>query len=145
MGYPLLTRCCTPCQQDGIPSPIRKNRVLPLRREKWGYSPVGKDGVFPHRPDGSTPNPLCLETDSCENITSRHPSDTGGKKRFNLRSFSARQWQSCYIRRLRSNSSVLYLINCGNKSKSFLSFISFILVSQHRVQVSCTSSNTSKF
>ena len=50
----------------------------------------------------------------------------------------------CVISRFRSNSNVLYLINCGNKSKSFLSFISFIVVSQHRVQVSCTSSHTSK-
>ena len=33
------------------------------------------------------------------------------------------------------------LINCGNKSKSFLSFISYIVVSQHKVQVSCTSSH----
>ena len=47
-----------------------------------------------------------------------------------------------YIREFQSNSNVLYLINCGNKSKSFLSFISFIVVSQHRVQVSCTSSYT---
>ena len=46
------------------------------------------------------------------------------------------------ISRFQSNSNVLYLINCGNKSKSFLSFISFIVVSQHRVQVSCTSSYT---
>ena len=37
---------------------------------------------------------------------------------------------------------MLYLIYCGNKSKSFLSFISFIVVSQHRVQVSHTSSYT---
>ena len=44
------------------------------------------------------------------------------------------------ISRFQSNSNVLYLINCGNKSKGFLSFISFIVVSQHRVQVSCTSS-----
>ena len=50
----------------------------------------------------------------------------------------------CYIREFQSNSNVLYLINCGNKSKSFLSCISFILVSQHRVQVSCTSSYTLK-
>ena len=47
------------------------------------------------------------------------------------------------ISRFQSNSNVLYLINCGNKSKSFLSFISFIVVTQHRVQVSCTSSSTS--
>ena len=31
------------------------------------------------------------------------------------------------------------------KASVFVSFISFIVVSQHRVQVSCTSSNTSKF
>ena len=49
------------------------------------------------------------------------------------------------ISRFQSNSIVLYLINCGNKSKSFLSFISSIAVSQHRVQVSCTSSHTSQF
>ena len=48
------------------------------------------------------------------------------------------------ISRFQSNSNVFYLINCGNKSKSFLSFISFIVVSQHRVQVSCTSSHTSQ-
>ena len=48
------------------------------------------------------------------------------------------------ISRFQSNSNVLYLINCGNKSKCFLSFISFIVVSQHRVQVSCTSSHTSQ-
>ena len=48
------------------------------------------------------------------------------------------------ISRFQSNSNVLYLINCGNKSKSFLSFISFIGVTQHRVQVSCTSSHTSQ-
>ena len=48
------------------------------------------------------------------------------------------------ISRFQSNSNVLYLINCGNKNKSFLSFISFIVVSQHRVQVSCTSSYTLK-
>ena len=47
------------------------------------------------------------------------------------------------ISRFQSNSNVSIVINCGNKSKSFLSFISFIVVSQHRVQVSCTSSNTS--
>ena len=35
---------------------------------------------------------------------------------------------TCYIREFQSNSNVLYLINCGNKSKSFLSFISFIVV-----------------
>ena len=50
---------------------------------------------------------------------------------------------SCVISRFQSNSNVLYLINCGNKSKSFLSFISFIVVTQHRVQVSCTCSSTS--
>ena len=50
----------------------------------------------------------------------------------------------CYICEFQSNSNVLYLINCGNKSKCFLSFISFIVVTQHRVQVSCTSFNTSK-
>ena len=49
----------------------------------------------------------------------------------------------CYIREFQSNSNVLYLINCGNKSKCFLSFISFIVVTQHRVQVSCTSSLSS--
>ena len=51
----------------------------------------------------------------------------------------------CYIHEFQSNSNVLYLINCGNKSKSFLSFISFIVVTQHRVHVSCTSSSTSNF
>ena len=56
---------------------------------------------------------------------------------------SAQLWILCYIREFQSNSNVLYLINCGNKSKSFLSFISFIVVSQHRVQVSCTCSSTS--
>ena len=48
-----------------------------------------------------------------------------------------------YIHKFQSNSNVLYLINCGNKSKCFLSFISFIVVTQHRVQVSCTSSLSS--
>ena len=48
------------------------------------------------------------------------------------------------ISRFQSNSNVLYLINCGNKSKCFLSFISFIVVTQHRVPVSCTSSYTPK-
>ena len=61
-----------------------------------------------------------------------------------LSKFSLRSRMSPHvISRFQSNSNVLYLINCGNKSKSFLSFISFIVVSQHRVQVSCTSSYTS--
>ena len=63
-----------------------------------------------------------------------------------LSKFSLRSRTSPHvISRFQSNSNVLYLINCGNKSKSFLSFISFILVTQHRVQVSCTSSSTSNF
>ena len=62
-----------------------------------------------------------------------------------LSKYSLRSWMSPHvISRFQSNSNVLYLINCGNKSKSFLSFISFIVVSQHRVQVSCTSSYTPK-
>ena len=61
-----------------------------------------------------------------------------------LSKFSLRSWMSPYvISRFQSNSNVLYLINCGNKSKSFLSLISFIVVTQHRVQVSCTCSSTS--
>ena len=62
------------------------------------------------------------------------------KKEPTCRNFS----KQYVISRFQSNSNVLYLINCGNKSKSFLSFISFIVVSQQRVQVSCTSSHTSK-
>ena len=46
----------------------------------------------------------------------------------------------CYIQ-VPEQFKCLSLINCGNKSKCFLSFISFIAVSQHRVQVSCTSSH----
>ena len=62
-----------------------------------------------------------------------------------LSKFSLRSQTSPHvISRFQSNSNVLYLINCGNKSKCFLSFISFIVVSQHRVQVSCTSSHTSQ-
>ena len=62
-----------------------------------------------------------------------------------LSKFSLRSRMSPHvISRFQSNSNVLYLINCGNKSKSFLSFISFIVGSQHRVQVSCTSSHTNQ-
>ena len=49
----------------------------------------------------------------------------------------------CYIQ-VPEQFKCFTLINCGNKSKSFLSFISFIVVSQHRVQVSCTSSHSIK-
>ena len=74
----------------------------------------------------------------------------GAFKEFHLDSFIGHDvnlptsWQPTVISRFQSNSNVLYLINCGNKSKSFLSFISFIVVSQHRAQVSYTSSHTSK-
>ena len=33
--------------------------------------------------------------------------------------------RSCYIREFQSNSNVLYLINCGNKSKCFCVFYKF--------------------
>ena len=54
------------------------------------------------------------------------------------------EWmKKCYIQ-VPEQFKCFTLINCGNKSKSFLSFISFIIVSQHRVQVSCTSSHSIK-
>ena len=49
----------------------------------------------------------------------------------------------CYIQ-VPEQFKCFTLIGCGNKSKSVLSFISFIVVSQHRVQVSCTISHSIK-
>ena len=62
---------------------------------------------------------------------------------FDRCSVSPEMFVWCYIQ-VPEQFKCFTLMNCGNKSKSFLSFIRFIVVSQHRVQVSYTSSHSIK-
>ena len=82
----------------GVPPHHQDGYIPPLPSAGWRYSrSIRKDGVAcnqewwgyppPHQPDGVPPlaewgtlPPPSEQKDSCENITSRHPSDSGGNE-----------------------------------------------------------------
>ena len=69
-----LGRMETPFRRMGYPLSGRMG-YLPLGR--MGYPPVGKDGATPINHFGVPPL-QCEQTDTCENSTFPHPSDSGG-------------------------------------------------------------------
>ena len=78
-----------PIRKDGGTPPIKKDGVHPLLGRMGAYPPSGMIGYapqwgrmgYPHSsgPDGGTLPPKVGQTHTCENITSRHPSDAGSK------------------------------------------------------------------
>ena len=65
----------------GIPSSKVRTGGTPIQSWQmvlWG-TPYQEGWGIPHQPDGGTPPPKVEQTHTCENITSRHPSDAGGK------------------------------------------------------------------
>ena len=81
---PTPDRGSTASSPDGgtpeYPPSIRKNGGTPFRKDGDTLSLVRKDGGTPlSAGSGYPPPPKVGQTNTCENITSRHPSDAGGK------------------------------------------------------------------